>query len=524
VVAKNAAQPPETLRALSPEESRQLAHELSVHQIELEMQNQELRNTLDELTNTLGELDASQARYFDFYDLAPVGYFSIGGTGGIRQANLTTATLLGVARNTLLKQQFNRFIFRDDQDIYHLLRQQVIATGAAQSCELRIVTPDGSQFWAQLQAIPARAADGEPELRIVMSDITERKLAEAALRRQKEMLERTEAAAHIGSWEWEVATDTVKWSTEMFRIFQRNPASGPPSFTEHAELYYPEDLQRLQAAVEAAVSDGTPYELELRAIRQDGQTRVCLAHGYVERRSDKSVTHLFGSLWDVTEKVQREAQRLRDEAVHRDALVRDVHHRIKNNLQGVTGILCGLAQRQPELAPAMDDAIGQVGSIALVHGLYGSASDGRVTLCNLVANVARNAELLWRMEIAVALEHKYSRCILAEREAVPLALVLNELLANACKHAVGEKCTISVEYAADYSQARVHITNPGRLPPGFDFDKQQGLGTGLGLVAVLLPKEGASLDWTQQADTVVTLLSLTPPIFAEAGSAEGSSL
>ncbi|MEI7682589.1 MAG: PAS domain-containing protein, partial [Betaproteobacteria bacterium] len=85
---------------------------------------------------------------------------SLGATGMIRQANLTTATLLGVVRNTLLKQQFNRFIFREDQDIFHLLRQRIIATGAAQSCDLRMVKHDGTQFWARLQAIPARAADG----------------------------------------------------------------------------------------------------------------------------------------------------------------------------------------------------------------------------------------------------------------------------------------------------------------------------------------------------------------------------
>jgi two-component sensor histidine kinase len=390
-----------------------------------------------------------------------------------------------------------------------------------------MVKHDGTQFWVRLQAIPARAADGEMEHRVVMSDITERKLAEAALWRQKEMLERTEAIANIGSWEWEVATDTVKWSTEMFRIFQRNPVSGPPSFAEHEELYYPEDLRRLEDAVKAAVSDGTPYELELRAIRKDGQTRVCLAHGYVERKYDKSVTHLFGSLQDVTEKVQRDAKRLLDEAAHRDALVRDVHHRIKNSLQGVTGILRGLAQRQPLLAAALDDVISQVGSIALIHGLYGSASGGRVSLCDLVTDVARATELLWPAEISVAVEHNCRHCILDEREAVPLALVLNELLANACKHGTevkaGEKRTVTVEYTADYSQAMVRITNPGQLPPGFDFDKRQGLGTGLDLVAVLLPREGATLDLTRQQNTVVTLLSLYPPIFAEAVSAQGSA-
>jgi two-component sensor histidine kinase len=148
-------------------------------------------------------------------------------------------------------------------------------------------------------------------------------------------------------------------------------------------------------------------------------------------------------------------------------------------------------------------------------------------LCDLLADVARNAESLWQMEIAIVVEHNCPHCILDEREAVPLALVLNELLANACKHGGGksaiDKPTVAVEYATDYSQARVRITNPGQLPPGFDFGKRLGLGTGLGLVAVLLPRESASLDWTQQQDTVVTLLSLSAPIFAEQAIAEGSS-
>jgi len=491
-----------------------------VHQIELEMQNEELRKTL-------GELDAAQERYFDLYDLAPVGYFSLGATGVIRQANLTTATLLGVVRNTLLKRQFSRFIVKADQNTYYLLRQKIIASGTAQSCDLRMVKHDGSQFWARLQAIPARAADGEPEHRVVMSDITERKLAEEALRRQKEMMERTEAIANIGSWKWDVATGVITWSAELFSIFQRNPADGAPSLAEQAEIYLPDDLRRLTEAVEAAVSNGTPYELELRARRKDGKPMVCLARGYVEMGADNKVVHLYGSLQDITEFSQREERRLREETAHRDALVREVHHRIKNSLQGVTGFLRGLAQRQPVLAPALDDVVSQVGSIALVHGLYGSASGRRVSLCDLVTDVARNSESLWQMEIAVAVEHNCPHCILDEREAVPLALVLNELLANACKHGAGERAsekrTIAVEYAADYSRARVRITNPGHLSPGFDFDNRQGLGTGLGLVAVLLPKESASLDWTQQQDTVVTLLSLSAPIFAEQTIVEGSS-
>src|SRR5450756_1015227 len=107
------AQLPQSLQALSPETMRQLMHELQVHQIELEMQN-------DELRRVQLELEASRARYFDLYDLAPVGYLTVGESGLILEANLSAATLLGVSRSELVKRPLNRFIIKAQQDIYYL--------------------------------------------------------------------------------------------------------------------------------------------------------------------------------------------------------------------------------------------------------------------------------------------------------------------------------------------------------------------------------------------------------------------
>jgi putative nucleotidyltransferase with HDIG domain len=116
------------------------------------------------------------------------------------------------------------------------------------------------------------------------------------------MLARTDGIAHIGSWEWDIATDTVTWSDELFRIFQRDRQEGAPSFAEHPALYHPDDMARLQQAVEAAIADGTPYELELRAFRKDGETRLCVARGVAEMAPGGRPVHLFGSLQDITER------------------------------------------------------------------------------------------------------------------------------------------------------------------------------------------------------------------------------
>ncbi len=198
---------PENMEAMSPEETRRMFHELLVHQIELEMQNEELRRTQ-------AELEASRARYFDLYDLAPVGYVTLSEKGLILQANLTAATLLGVARGVLIKQRLISFILPEDQHSYYHHRKLLFETGAPQVCEMRLVKKDGDQFWARLDATAAQDADGAPVCRTVMIDIAERKRAEEALQRAHDELEQRVAER---TEELVRANEALGQSEEKFR-------------------------------------------------------------------------------------------------------------------------------------------------------------------------------------------------------------------------------------------------------------------------------------------------------------------
>jgi len=176
--AKKIKQAPEDLPERSPEEVRWLLHELQVHQIELETQNEELRRIQV-------ELDAERSRYFDLYDLAPVGYCTISDQGLIEEANLAAAGLLGVTRKSLAKKPISKYILQDDQDIYEQLKNQLFATGASQSCELRMVRQDRTSFWAHLAATVAVDKDGETVGRVVLSDVPERQRAVDRLRQEQ---------------------------------------------------------------------------------------------------------------------------------------------------------------------------------------------------------------------------------------------------------------------------------------------------------------------------------------------------
>ena len=165
-----------------PIEARRTFHELQVNQAELEMQNEELRATQQ-------QLEASNARYFALYDLAPVGYITLSDDGHIVEANLTAAVALGIDRGSLPGQLFSRFILRDDHKVYHEHFLSLFTNSNPQNCELRLKKRDNTWFWVRLETILGAGEAGRLVWRVVVSDITERKKAEESLRKALQQLE-----------------------------------------------------------------------------------------------------------------------------------------------------------------------------------------------------------------------------------------------------------------------------------------------------------------------------------------------
>jgi len=187
---------PKDLTTLSRAEALKLIHELRVHQIELTMQN-------DELCRAQAELNATRERYFDLYNLAPVGYFIVSHEGRILETNFTGVTLLGVPRAALVKQPITRFIFKEDQDVYYLHRKQLLATGRAHTCELRMVKTDGTAFWVRLTATTQDPSIGSargaaPVSRVVLSDISEQKQIEQDKAKLDAQLQQAKKSPRVG--------------------------------------------------------------------------------------------------------------------------------------------------------------------------------------------------------------------------------------------------------------------------------------------------------------------------------------
>ena len=155
----------------SPKAVDALLHEFEVHQIELEMQNEELRRTSE-------QLEASRDRFSELYDHAPVGYLTLGADGRIRQTSTAAAARLGVDRTDMIGHPLTRFIFADDQDIYYLHRKALYDTCRPRNCELRLLGADAAPFWVHLDAVLAEESPGDRVCHATLTDIDSRKRAE----------------------------------------------------------------------------------------------------------------------------------------------------------------------------------------------------------------------------------------------------------------------------------------------------------------------------------------------------------
>ena len=174
-------------RFLSPMESKKALHELRVHRIELEMQNEVLRDAQE-------ALEESRDRYVDLYDFAPVGYLTLTDKGMIEEINLTASTLLGVERKKLQQHRFASLVIANDRTRWMTQFLNVLEKGDKSDVEVAIKRHDGTVFQAALDCKRASLGDGEMAIRIALTDVTERKQAEVELRSTKGRLETILAA------------------------------------------------------------------------------------------------------------------------------------------------------------------------------------------------------------------------------------------------------------------------------------------------------------------------------------------
>jgi len=379
---------------------------------------------------------------------------------------------------------------------------QRLADGQSETFECRLRARDGREFWVVGNAVVTAGDGSGPQLTFALLDIERRRQAEISIAQAQASLERVIETAPMAIALLDGGSRQVLQVNQIASDFLRHApagldllldaAGGPDAAVQQAELR--------QRGVAGASSDPGA---ESGPIERIWDTRVVALPAGPHAPSQRL---LVAS--DVTEQRAADQARLQAAIAQREALVREVHHRIKNNLQGVAGLLQQYAARHAEVAPVLAEAVGQVQAIAQVHGLQVGAG-GLLNLGRVVEVIAQSVQRTFGRPIQVVIEPAAAGFELPEAESIPIALTVNELLTNAIKH--GGEAGVRGRVAAEDGSALIELRQPGRLPTGFDLARFPGGVSGLGLVRALLPRRSATLKLVQQGDEVLTRVILAPP-------------
>ena len=461
-----------------------------------------------------------------------VGIVTVG-ANGIEWMNRSARRMFGGDLSDFMNQPMSTVAtpepdhpFRQTQYLDDLIE------GQAETFECRVKALDGREFWIVGNAVVTGRESTRRQLTYALLDIERRRQAEARMSEAQSSLQRIIEAAPLAITLRDAHTLKI---LQINEVAARSADAVPAALVGRTpeEIFSPTLAASRRHDMESALASTDVTTREYRIGSGDEQRvwdarYLPLASGPGERPDQ-----LLMVATDVTE--QRAAQEARFEAAlaQREMLVKEVHHRIKNNLQGVAGLLQQIARAKPEVADVISEVVGQVQAIAQVYGLQ-VGMNGPLRLASVVEAITGSVQRTFGHRIRFEVSGVAPECwTLPEAESIPIALTLNELLTNAIKHTLGgasprgldgrgvevaepagtppDPSDVVCRLESSAGGVRIAISNLATLPPSFSLSGIAGGVSGLGLVRALLPRRSASLSIEQHAERVVATVALQPP-------------
>ncbi|MHB8865706.1 MAG: HAMP domain-containing protein [Pirellulaceae bacterium] len=354
-------------------------------------------------------------------------------------------------------------------------------------------------------------------------EVRERRQAEAALRESEERLALALNAGQIGMFAWDVSTGDVLCTLQTELVFGFPPPSAHPTTTQHSyqdwvDCIHPDDLPRIELRLRECMAQREPFETEYRVVWSDGSVHWIDARGLFTFDAEGRPTRMLGTVMDITERkwaeqrLRESEQRIRASLSEKEVLLKEIHHRVKNNMQVISSLVALQAERLPEAAMrgVLQDVAHRVRSMALVHEkLYQSRDLARVEFDQYARSLLT---YLWRAHAAAASGIKLVLDLepieLSVDRAVPCGLILNELASNALKHAfrdrAGGEVAVSLHRASE-GRVCLHVRDNGiGLPQGFEWRRADSLG--LHLIQLLAAQLSATVKVTGTEGTEIAIV------------------
>lgn len=344
----------------------------------------------------------------------------------------------------------------------------------------------------QLEAANAQLAEVDRELRWING-----------------RLELVNQGSAAGIWDWNVLTNEDYFSPQWCRMLGYDEGEFAPHFETWRRLLHPEEEAQVLTAVSRHLDRHEPYDLEYRMRMKCGDYRWFRATGQAEWDAEGRPTRMAGSIIDVHDRRQAESD-LRQSLQVKDTLLREVHHRVKNNLAAINSMLylqAGADDGRP-VREVLDDCRARIHAIAMVHErLYGTSELSRVDLTAYVQDLVRHTgRALGVPHESVTMTLDSEPVTLSLQHAVPCGLILNELVTNALKHQPPSARPVEVRLRRGHgTQVELAVTNDASSSLAPSGDRPPPLG--LRLVSALARQLGGDFTLATVGDRVESRLS-----------------
>ncbi|MBD3615744.1 MAG: PAS domain S-box protein [Gracilimonas sp.] len=408
-----------------------------------------------------------------------------------RQFGLDKKTVVGKTASQLLDKNIARALKSQDRMVLKenkpVLGQELITNG------------HGPKYYA-ISKFPVKGISGiKKGIAGIAADITEFKLIEEKIKKSESRLNLAQRIGNIGSWELNLEENELVWTDEIYRIFEIDPDQFGASYESFLDLIHPDDREIVDQAYTDSLQNNTPYHIKHRLLFPDGRVKHVEEHGETFYNEEGIPIRTIGTVQDITESKLIQKQ-LEDSLHEQTVLLLEIHHRVKNNLALVSGImqLQAFETTNKETQKFLADGQSRIKSIAIIHELlYQSKSFSKVNLKENFLKMIEHTRHAMNSNVKIDVDLDLQNVSININQAIPCSLILNELLTNVYKHAFKNRPhgIIELSLKEKNEMVEIKIRDDGNGLPG-DFNLEKPSSLGLTLIKTITQQLDGHLEYS----------------------------
>ncbi len=305
--------------------------------------------------------------------------------------------------------------------------------------------------------------------------------SEIAIKKSEQRLRKAQQIAKLGHWEFDHLQNKIEWSKEVYKIFNIDRKNFDGSYSSFLDLIHPEDRQSFDTDYKRSLDNNESFELTFRLVPKENCIKYVHAQCENIFSENGALLRSVGVLQDVTRSVQAQIK-IHQSLAEKQVLLAEVHHRVKNNMAIISGLLqLGLSDNENEKTKNLiQSSVLRIKTMMLIHEkLYSSADFSKISFKSYTQELLSIIETHYKSDRNIELTYKISDVELNINQAIPVALILNELVTNAYKHAFTHTGRGEIEVCLYMKENRLFLAvndNGIGLPENFNLDESQFLG------------------------------------------------